>query len=167
MRGIVVVGTGMAGSRLVSEVRARDGKSRVTVFGAEEAPPHDPSWYAGHNVTAHWGVKVVSVDRETRCVLTADGRRTPYSVLVLATGAAIELATDAGLHVEHGIVVDDEMRTDDPAIFAVGGCAQHDGQVHDLLASCREQAAVVADLITGTDPRARYRGSRDQEGAGA
>ncbi len=41
MRGIVVVGNGMAGSRLVSEVRARDKKARITVFGAEERAPYN------------------------------------------------------------------------------------------------------------------------------
>ncbi|MFC7583222.1 hypothetical protein ACFQYP_05080 [Nonomuraea antimicrobica] len=38
---LVVVGTGMAGSRLVSEVRARDPHIRITVFGAETRRPYN------------------------------------------------------------------------------------------------------------------------------
>ncbi|MBX6386879.1 MAG: (2Fe-2S)-binding protein, partial [Microbispora sp.] len=59
-----------------------------------------------------------------------------------------------------GIVVDDELRTDDPSIFAIGECAQHAGRVYGLVAPGWEQAAVVADLVTGANKDARYRGSR-------
>ncbi|MER5320245.1 FAD-dependent oxidoreductase [Streptosporangium roseum] len=307
MTRLVIVGNGMAGARLVSEVRARDKHVKVTVIGAETWQPYnrvllsnvvagtmlpdqvrllDPAWYADHSVTALLGVEVTAIDRETQAVLTADGRREPYDVVVLATGSeavvppvpgaagamafrtlddcrailaaagaarravvvgggllGIEaarglagrglpvtllhlaghlmerqldaeaglmlgetlaelgvevrtgvvveeilgdgvrlaggetvgadlvvlacgvrpvtgLAGDAGLEVARGIVVDDEMRTDDPSIFAIGECAQHDGTVYGLVAPAWEQAAVVADLVTGADKTSRYRGSR-------
>ena len=58
----------------------------------------------------------------------------------------------AGLTVERAIVVDDQMRTiDDRDIYAVGECAQHRGQVYGLVAPLWEQAAVLADHLTGTD----------------
>jgi nitrite reductase (NADH) large subunit len=41
----------------------------------------------------------------------------------------VRLPTDAGLEVGRGIVVDDQMRTSDPAIFALGECVEHDGQL--------------------------------------
>ncbi|MFF5205476.1 FAD-dependent oxidoreductase [Streptosporangium sp. NPDC000396] len=307
MTRLVIVGNGMAGARLVSEVRARDKHIKVTVFGAEARQPYnrvllsnvvagtmtpdqvrllDPAWYADHGVTAPPGVEVTAVDREARVVLTADGRREPYDILVLATGSeavvppvpgvdravafrtlddcqaivaaagtarhavvvgggllgieaarglagrglpvtllhlaghlmerqldaeaglvlgetlarlgvgirtgavmeeilddgvrlaggetveadlvvlacgvrpVTRLARDAGLEVARGVVVDDEMRTDDPSIFAIGECAEHDGTVYGLVAPAWEQAAVVADLVTGTDKASRYRGSR-------
>ncbi|MEV4283978.1 FAD-dependent oxidoreductase [Nonomuraea bangladeshensis] len=302
---LVVVGNGMAGSRLVSEVRARDPHIRITVFGAESCRPYnrvllsevlaggsrpdqvrllDASWYAAHDVEAVFGDAVAHLDRETRHVVTASGRRQPYDLLVLATGsdavvppipgveravpfrtlddcarilAAAEhagravvvgggllgveaarglagrglpvtllhlaghlmerqldveagevlgetlaglgvetrtgvsaeavledgvrlaggelveaglvvlacgvrpvtgLAAEAGLEVRRGVVVDDELRTDDPSIFAIGECAEHDGTVYGLVAPAWEQAAVAADVITGG--KALYRGSR-------
>ncbi|NUR85065.1 MAG: FAD-dependent oxidoreductase, partial [Nonomuraea sp.] len=105
---LVVVGNGMAGSRLVSEVRTRDPQMRITVFGAEESRPYnrvllsnvlagssrpeqvrllDPSWYAAHRVEAVFGAEVAHIDRDTGHVVTADGRREPYDLLVLATGS--------------------------------------------------------------------------------
>ncbi|MET9067479.1 FAD-dependent oxidoreductase [Streptosporangium sandarakinum] len=349
MTRLVVVGNGMAGARLVSEVRARDPHIRITVFGAETGRPYnrallsnvlagtmtpgqvrmlDAEWYADHAVTALPGVEVTAIDREAREVLTARGRREPYDVLVLATGGeavvpplpgaeravafrtmgdceailaaagtarravvvgggllgveaarglagrglpvtllhlaghlmerqldaeaglvlgeslaglgveirtgvtvreildggvrlaagagtgtaagtagtagvtagtaeataaspsgagesgagepgageeiveadlvvlacgvrpVTRLARDAGLAVARGVVVDDEMRTGDPSVFAIGECAEHDGVVYGLVAPAWEQAAVVADLVTATDRTARYRGSR-------
>jgi assimilatory nitrate reductase electron transfer subunit len=57
------------------------------------------------------------------------------------------------------VVVDDRLRSvDDPAVYAIGECAQHAGTVYGLVAPAWEQARVVADLLTGGD--ARYAGSR-------
>src|SRR6185312_17521192 len=67
------------------------------------------------------------------------------------------LAERAGIAVDRGIVVDDRLRTSDPRIFALGDCAQHDGVVGGLVAPAWEQAKVVADVITGARPLARYR----------
>ncbi|GAB3973708.1 FAD-dependent oxidoreductase [Actinoallomurus acanthiterrae] len=106
---IVVVGNGMAGSRLVSELRARDREPRITVFGAEAAQPYnrvllsnvlagiaapgdigltDPGWYAANDVDARLGEEVVAIDRRRKTVTSADGTVTPYDTLVLATGSA-------------------------------------------------------------------------------
>ena len=46
---------------------------------------------------------------------------------------------------ERGIVVDDGMATSDPAICAVGECAQHRGMVYGLVAPLWEQTAALAD----------------------
>ncbi|HEY6737712.1 MAG TPA: (2Fe-2S)-binding protein, partial [Actinopolymorphaceae bacterium] len=46
----------------------------------------------------------------------------------------------------------------DPAILAIGDCAEHDEQVYGLVAPAWEQAAVAADVLCGGS--ARYTGSR-------
>jgi nitrite reductase (NADH) large subunit len=65
------------------------------------------------------------------------------------------------LRIRTAIVVDDTMRPLGCAnLHAIGECSEHRGVVHGLLAPAWEQAAVVADRITGADPHAEYRGSR-------
>ncbi|MCO5121047.1 MAG: FAD-dependent oxidoreductase [Burkholderiaceae bacterium] len=56
--------------------------------------------------------------------LVVDGRAEPVELLVIGIGAEpnIELARDAGLACDNGIVVDERMRTEDPAILAIGDC---------------------------------------------
>jgi nitrite reductase (NADH) large subunit len=93
----------------------------------------------------------------------ADGRTVPCDMVVVAAGIRpnAELAQLSGLPVERAIVVDDQLRVlDEPDIYAVGECAQHRGQVYGLVAPLWEQAKVLADHLTGTNPRAAYRGSR-------
>ncbi|GIW80998.1 MAG: hypothetical protein KatS3mg105_2805 [Gemmatales bacterium] len=72
----------------------------------------------------------------------------------------VEEAKAAGLRVERGIVVDDQLRTSDPAVFAVGECAQHRDKIYGLVEPAYEQARVVADILAETNPDARYHGSR-------
>lgn len=93
----------------------------------------------------------------------ADGGRLPCDMLVMAAGIRpnVGLAARAGLTVERAIVVDDHMRSvDDDDIYVVGECAQHRGQVYGLVAPLWEQATVLAEHLTGINPRAAYHGSR-------
>jgi assimilatory nitrate reductase electron transfer subunit len=78
--------------------------------------------------------------------------------LVVACGVrpVTDLAEAAGLAVDRGITVDDRLRTSDRAIFAIGDCAQHAGVVGGLVAPAWDQARVVADVVTGVRPLARY-----------
>jgi nitrite reductase (NADH) large subunit len=84
-----------------------------------------------------------------------DGSLIPARIVVLAVGVRPEttLAREAGLAVARGIVVDDAMRTDDPAIFAIGECAEHDGVVCGLVAPALAQAATAAAAIAGEAAR--------------
>src|SRR4051794_10601351 len=107
---LVVVGTGMAGAKVVQEVLARQpDRFSIRMFGAE---PHgtynrillssvlggfkDPDrlwlntldWYEEHNVFVHAGVKAETIDRQGQVVVGGDGKvAEPYDVLVLATGS--------------------------------------------------------------------------------
>jgi 3-phenylpropionate/trans-cinnamate dioxygenase ferredoxin reductase component len=56
--------------------------------------------------------------------LSVDGQTAPVGLLLLGIGAEPEhqLASDAGLHCDNGIVVDECMRTSDAAILAIGDC---------------------------------------------
>ncbi len=91
-----------------------------------------------------------------------DGTHIPADLVVVSTGVRPEtkLAVDAGLTVDGGIVVDDLLRTSDGRIHAIGDCARHPGASGGLVQPAWEQAAVVADLVTGTKASSRYSGTR-------
>jgi nitrite reductase (NADH) large subunit len=104
---------------------------------------------------------VIGGDR-VRGVGLADGRQLEADLLVVAAGVrpSTDIAVRSGLEVERGIVVDDQLRTDDPDVYAIGECAQHRGEVYGLVAPAWEHAVVLADVLTGTKPDAEYHGSR-------
>ncbi|QES50264.1 FAD-dependent oxidoreductase [Streptomyces venezuelae] len=95
----------------------------------------------------------------------ADGYRLDADLVVLACGVRPRtgLAQAAGLAVRRGVLVDDELRTSDPHIHAIGDCAEHAGQVYGLAGPALEQAEVLATLLTD---RAREPASPDGAAAG-
>ncbi|MFI5688592.1 NAD(P)/FAD-dependent oxidoreductase [Streptomyces sp. NPDC051636] len=106
--------------------------------------------------------------RDVRCVAgavrsveMADGYALDADLVVLACGVhpRTGLAQDAGLAVHKGILVDDELRTSDPHIHAIGDCAQHNGTVYGLATPALEQAEALAELLAGRAD-ARYTGTR-------
>ncbi|MGW7256258.1 NAD(P)/FAD-dependent oxidoreductase [Streptomyces sp. NPDC054834] len=106
--------------------------------------------------------------RDVRCVAgavrsveMADGYALDADLVVLACGVhpRTGLAQDAGLAVHKGILVDDELRTSDPHIHAIGDCAQHDGTVYGLATPALEQAEALAELLAGR-AGVRYTGTR-------
>ncbi len=99
--------------------------------------------------------KVKSVVFSNQLALDAD-------MVVVSTGIRpiTEIASRSGLAVDKGIIVDDQMRTDDPSIFALGECIEHRGRLYGLVEPIWEQSRVLADVITGTSPQAVYQGTR-------
>src|SRR6516165_7080972 len=109
-QALVVVGTGMAGAKVVEEVHARAPDCfSIRMFGAE---PHgtynrillssvlggfaEPErlwlnpldWYEERGVRVHGGVKAETIDRNERLVVGGGGKvAEPYDFLVFATGS--------------------------------------------------------------------------------
>ena len=90
----------------------------------------------------------------------ADGRVIPADLLVCAVGVRpnIALAKESGLPCNRGILVDDQMRTSDPDVFAIGECAEHRGVAYGLVEPAYEHAKTVARTLAG-ERDAAYAGS--------
>lgn len=83
-----------------------------------------------------------------------DGTFLPAAIVIAATGVRPEttLAERAGLAVDHGVVVDDGLRTSVPGVYAIGDCVRG---APGLAAHARRQAEVLAGRLTGGDGRDR------------
>ncbi|MET7984310.1 MULTISPECIES: FAD-dependent oxidoreductase [unclassified Streptomyces] len=168
----VVVGGGLLGVSAARALAVR-GAQVVLAQQAERVMERqlDPS--ASKLVLRHLldlGVEVHTECRvrDVRClggavrsVELADGYALDADLVVLACGVhpRTGLAEEAGLAVHKGVLVDDELRTSDPHIHAVGDCAQHDGTVYGLAAPALEQADALAELLAG-EINTRYTGTR-------
>jgi len=86
----------------------------------------------------------------------------PADFVLLACGIVprVEVAAASGIPVNRAILVNDLLATPVPGIYAIGECAEHDGKVYGLVQPIWDQCAVLADVLTGANPRARYRGSK-------
>ncbi len=104
---VVIVGNGPVGIRTVAEILNRDKSIPVVIYGEETHPPYDrvklSSWLIGDvglsdlasryrrpfgsSLDERYGQRVVSIDREKKCITDAGGDSQSYSKLVLATGS--------------------------------------------------------------------------------
>lgn len=80
-----------------------------------------------------------------------DGSVIAADLVVMSVGirASTALAQSCGLACARGITVDDRMTTSDPAIHALGECAEHRGVVYGLVEPAYEQAEVLARHLVG------------------
>jgi NAD(P)H-nitrite reductase large subunit len=102
-------------------------------------------------------------DDEVTGLAFKDGSTLECELVVIAAGIRpnVELAVGAGLRVLRGIVVGDDLTCEGvPDVCAIGECAEHRGRVYGLVAPLWEQAQVLADRLSGKNPRALYTGSR-------
>lgn len=92
-------------------------------------------------------------------VVLKDGRTQPASLVVMAAGVRPEtgLAQGAGIETGRGILVDDKLETNWPAIYAIGECAEHRGVCYGLVEPAYAQAKTLAHYLAGRP--ARYDGS--------
>jgi nitrite reductase (NADH) large subunit len=89
----------------------------------------------------------------------SDGRTVAADAVVFAAGIRpnVALAKDAGVPVNRGIVVDDQLRTGSADVYALGECAEHRGTCYGLVEPAYEQARVLADHLA--DGATDYSGS--------
>ncbi|MBN2646738.1 MAG: NAD(P)/FAD-dependent oxidoreductase [Thiotrichales bacterium] len=95
-----------------------------------------------------------------QAVRLKDSRQLPCDLLVMAIGIRpnVELGIQATLEVNRGIVVNDQLLTEDANIYALGECVEHRGQTYGLVAPLYEQAKVLAQVLRG-QTQAAYQGS--------
>ena len=153
----VVIGGGLLGLEAAAGLAKRG--MRVTVLHAvdrlmERQLDHGAAALlerrlAGQGIAVITQAKTTAIEPDA--VVLADGRRIPAKIVVMAVGIRphAELARAAGLPVNRGVLVDDTMRTEDPAIWAIGECAEHGGQCVGLVAPSFAQAEVAAANILG------------------
>ncbi len=117
-----------------------------------------------HGIFTRTGRTVESIygDERVTGVVLDDGFRLATDMVVLACGVRprIDTARASDLPVNRGILVNDTLATEVPGVYAFGECAEHRGRTYGIVTPVWEQAAVLADVLTGAQPQERYRGSK-------
>ncbi len=90
-------------------------------------------------------------------VVLSDGSSRPAQQVVIAIGVLPEIAVAqaAGVPCQRGIVVDRQLRTRIPAVYALGECCEIGDETFGLVAPCLAQAAVLAAQLADT-PQADF-----------
>jgi len=100
-------------------------------------------------------LETVLGERQVEAVRFASGEEFGADLVVIATNLQpnATLARSAGLDVNRGIVVNDQLETSDPHIFAVGACTEHKGRTFEYFPPLLEQAKTLAANLAGAQRR--------------
>lgn len=133
---VVVVGAGWIG--LEAAAAAREYDCQVTVVEPQPAPllaalgsemgEYFADVHRGHGVDLRFGRGVVQIggaEGRVTTVTTDDGAEIPADLVVVGVGAEpnTQLAEQAGLAVDNGVLVDASLRTEDQDVYAAGDVA--------------------------------------------
>jgi NADPH-dependent 2,4-dienoyl-CoA reductase/sulfur reductase-like enzyme/rhodanese-related sulfurtransferase len=171
----VVVGGGFIGLEMVENLAHRGLSVSVLEKLAQVMPPLDPEMAAPiHRHLKEKGVRLCLGDGLARIendggkgltVVSESGERLTADLVILALGVRPEngLAKSAGLEIGErgGVVVDEQMRTSDPSVWAVGDVVE----VRDVLTGqetmlplagpANRQGRVAAESVAGRESRFR------------
>ena len=168
VRDIVVVGAGFIGLEFASVAITRGAVVHII-----EVTQHPMGRVVSATISKfftdvhrRWGAEVslgtgvtriLGVGGRVSGVETTDGRHLPGDLVLICVGVIpnAELASHAGLAVDNGIVVDQHLATADPAILAIGDCANFPtpfaaGRVRlESVQNAVDQARCAAAYIAG------------------
>ena len=134
---MVIVGGGFIGLEVAAvaikrglKVTVLEGLPRVL---ARVAVPQVSAFFervhreAGVDLRTGAQLAALEGEPEVRRVVLGDGTAIDCDLMVIGIGIVpnVELAVEAGLAVDNGIVVDEQTRTSDPDIVAAGDCTSH------------------------------------------
>jgi 3-phenylpropionate/trans-cinnamate dioxygenase ferredoxin reductase component len=167
-RDIVVVGAGFIGLEFAAVAIAQGAGVHIIEvthhpMGRVVSVPTSQFFAEAHTI---WGAKLSLGTAVTRIlgasgrvtgIETSDGRHLPADLVLICIGVIpnAELAGDAGLAVDNGIVVDEMLATGDAAISAIGDCANFPtrfatGRVRlESVQNAVDQARCVAARLAG------------------
>ncbi|OHC46222.1 MAG: nitrite reductase large subunit [Rhodobacteraceae bacterium GWE1_64_9] len=155
----VVIGGGLLGLEAAAGMQLRGAEVTVIhLMGHLMERQLDPA--AGYllqktlearGITVHCkgATKAILGKDRVEAVLLEDGTVYGADLVCMAVGIRPEtrLANDAHLEVNRGIVVNDQLQTSDPSVFAIGECVEHDKQLFGLVAPLYDQAKVLAATL--------------------
>lgn len=111
-------------------------------------------------VRFHLGPMVSRINRNSDelQVVLSNGEEISADIVVSAIGLRprLDLAVKAGLQVNQGICVNRMLQTSEPDIYALGDCAEVDGQVMLYVLPLMASARALAKTLSGTDTEVKY-----------
>jgi ferredoxin-nitrate reductase len=161
VRSAAVIGGGLLGLEAAAGLRSHGVRVSVIEAAPHLMPQQLDTAAAAMLASALDGLGIRSVcgTGASRCgpegVTLEGGEVVAAELIVVAAGVKPEaaLAAQAGIEVGRGVLVDDEMRTSAPSVWAAGECAEHRGTVYGLWGPVAAQARVAGASVSG-DPAA-------------
>ncbi|TCS61287.1 NAD(P)/FAD-dependent oxidoreductase [Varunaivibrio sulfuroxidans] len=162
---ILLIGAGLIGCEFANDLAL--GGHEITVLDPASWPlsrlvPQEMGALLGEALTEagvnlHMENSAIRMEKGTggNIAHLQDGRKVVFDHALSAIGLLprTQLARDAGLDVATGISVDENLRTSDPHIYALGDCCETEAGVQPFVLPLMAQARALAKVLSGDDAR--------------
>lgn len=169
---VLVVGAGYIGLEFAAVARSRgldvhvvEASPRALGRGlSKEAADRLTSLHESKGVTFSFNTTIVDVvkeasDESCTCLLSSGEKvKTDFVVYGIGVIPNTELASSSGVLVNNGIVVDSQLRTSDPDIYAIGDCCSFPGYSSEVgsirlesVQNAVDQSRFLSEVLTGSE----------------
>jgi len=162
---VVIIGGGLLGLEISRAVRARGAEVRVVEFFPRLLPRQLDAEGASvlqsqiEKMGIHVQLGVVTEEilgkENIKGLKLKGGDELDAEAAIVAAGVRpnIQLASEAGLDTDKGIIVDDYLRTSHEDIYAAGDNVQHNDRIYGIIPASFNQARTAAFNIAGQEKK--------------
>ena len=158
---VLIMGAGLVGSEFANDLHAQGIASTLvdpapyplaTLLPAEQGATLQAS-LNDIGVSQHYGCHVTELNHSDNGyqVTLSNGETAQADLVLSAAGLSVDttLAESAGVTTGRGIVVNDQMATNVPNIYAIGDCAEINGQLMPYIAPILPSVRALAKTLLG------------------
>jgi nitrite reductase (NADH) large subunit len=157
----LIIGGGLLGLELANQIKECDLETTVVEFFPRLLPRQldEECGAMLKDEIENRGIKVV-LDAVTEEILgngivtgikLKGGQQLETDIVLIQAGIrpTIDLAKDAGIETNRGIIVNEFLETSEKEIYAVGDCIEYKNQIWGIIPACMEQSKIVAASVLG------------------
>jgi len=160
-RRVAVIGGGLLGLETARALKLRGGEVEVVEFFDRLLPRQLDLQGASllktqiekMGIKVHLGLATEEIlgQNEVRGLKFKDGKEIKTDLAVVAAGVKpnIQIAKEARLETDRGVVVNDDLQSSRPEIFAAGDAVQHKNKIYGIIPASFNQARIAAQNILG------------------
>ncbi len=157
----IVIGGGLLGLELANQIKNYNLETTVVEFFPRLLPrqlDEECGTMLKEEIESR-GIKVV-LDAATEEILgngrvtgikLKDGQTLDADIILIQAGIrpTIDLAKEANIHTNRGIIVNEFLETSEEDVYAVGDCIEYKNQIWGIIPACMEQSKIVAASALG------------------
>jgi nitrite reductase (NADH) large subunit len=157
----VIIGGGLLGLELANQIKDTKLETTVIEFFPRLLPRQldeecgemlkDEIERRGIKVVLNATTEEILGNGKVSTVKLKDNRQFKAGIVLIQAGInpTVDLAKNAGITTNKGILVNEYLETSEDDVYAVGDCIEYNNQIWGIIPACMEQSKIVAASISG------------------
>ncbi|MFW6129037.1 MAG: NAD(P)/FAD-dependent oxidoreductase [Candidatus Aminicenantaceae bacterium] len=162
---VSVIGGGVLGLEIARALKSKGAEIEVIEFFERLLPRQLDSQGASllksqienMGIKVHLGMATEEIlgQKQVHGLKFKNGRefKTDMSIIAAGVRSNLDIAKEAGLEIDRGLVVNDNLRTSNPEIFGAGDVIQHKDKMYGIIPASFAQAQTAAYNILGQNKK--------------